>query len=135
MATPQGVQPMPDAVVRQVRGELLRNLFNAMLSDRQNGYTVNALSDTRVEISDPSGASVRFEFDAGGLPAKRIYTGMGPGGAVEIVDSLSEWREVSGVRLPHKSVITQGGQPAAEATIEEWKLNGGLKPEELSQKP
>ena len=39
------------------------------------------------------------------------------------------------MRLPHKSVITQGGKPAAEAVVQEWKLNSGLKPEELSQKP
>lgn len=135
MSTPQGLAPMPDAVVRQVRGELLRNLFNAILSDQRAGLTVNALSQTRVEITDKSGGSVRLEFDASGLPAKRIYSGMGPGGATEIEETFSDWREVDGVRLPHKSVVTQGGKPAAEATVQEWKLNSGITAEELSRKP
>ena len=135
MSTPQGLAPMPDAVVRQVRGELLRNLFNAILSDQRAGLTVNALSQTRVEITDKSGGSVRLEFDASGLPAKRIYSGMGPGGATEIEETFSDWREVDGVRLPHKSVVTQGGKPAAEATGQEWKLNSGITAEEVRRKP
>lgn len=133
--SPQGSGAMPEAVLKQVRGEMLRNLFHALLGDRQPGLAVNAVGEARIEISDQAGNSVRFELDSSGLPLKRIYASVGPAGPVELEETFSDWREVGGVRLPHKSVITQGGKPAAEATIQEWKLNGGLKPEELSQKP
>jgi zinc protease len=135
MVTPQGSGPMPEAVLKQVRGELMRNLFNLLAGQRQVEFTVNAVSDTRVEISDQAGNSVRLEIDTGGLPAKRSYTMTGPSGPVEVEETLSDWREVEGLRLPHKTVITQGGKPAAEATVQEWKLNGGLTPEELSKQP
>ncbi|MBI4877782.1 MAG: insulinase family protein, partial [Acidobacteria bacterium] len=121
MVTPQGSGPMPEAVVKQVRGEMLRNLFKALLSD-----TANAAGETQIEISDQAGNRVRFELDAAGLPVKRLYSGMSPAGPVEIVETLSDWREVDGVRLPHKVAITQGGKPAADVTIQQWKLNGGL---------
>ena len=133
--SPQGSGAMPEAVLKQVRGEMLRNLFHALLSDRQPGLAINAVGEMRIEISDQAGNSVRFELDSSGLPLKRIYSSVGPAGPVELEETLSDWREVDGVRLPHKSVLTQGGKPAAESTIQEWKLNGGLKPEELSQKP
>jgi hypothetical protein len=114
---------------------MLRNLFHALLGDRRPDLAINAVSDTRFEISDQAGNSVRFELDSSGLPLKRIFSSVGPAGPVEMEETLSDWRDVDGVRLPHKSVLTQGGKPAAESTIQEWKLNGGLKPEELSQKP
>jgi predicted Zn-dependent peptidase len=135
MVTPQGSGPMPEAVVKQVRGELLRNLFHLLLSDRREGLTVNAAGDNRIEVSDPAGNSVRLELDANGLPLKRSYSTVGPAGPAEVEETFSDWREVSGVRLPFKSVVTQGGKPAAEATILEWKLNTGLTAEELGKKP
>jgi zinc protease len=135
MQTPQGSGPMPEAVLKQVRGELMRNLFSVLLSDRDGDRTVNAVADARIEVSDKAGNSVRLEFDSSGLPVKRFYSGAGPAGPVEVEETLSDWRDVGGVRLPHKSVITQGGKPAAEAIIREWKLNGGLTAEELSRKP
>jgi zinc protease len=135
MVTPQGSGPMPEAVLKQVRGELMRNLFNLLAGRRQADLTVNAVSDTLVEISDQAGNSVRLELDAAGLPAKRIYSVTGPSGPVEVQETFSDWREVEGLRLPHKSVVTQGGKPAAESTVQEWKLNGGLTPEELGRKP
>lgn len=135
MVTPQGTGAMPEPVLKQVRGDLLRNLFNALLADRRDDLTVNAVGESKLEIADKEGNSVRFEFDAGGLPSKRIYSGMSQGGPAEIEETLSDWREVGGIRLPHKVTITQGGKPAAEGVIQEWKLNSGLKPEELSQKP
>jgi hypothetical protein len=39
----------------------------------------------------------------------------------------SDWREVNGIRLPHKFVIEQGGQKFAEGTST-WTLNSGLTP-------
>ena len=51
---------------------------------------------------------------------------MGMQGPTKSSLSFRDWREVNGIRLPYKFVIEQGGQKFAEATVSEWKLNGGL---------
>jgi len=93
------------------------------------------VGENAVEISPKQGDPVRVEFDASGLPARYRYQSAGMQGPVEVMSDLSDWREVNGIRLPHKFVIEQGGKKFAEATVSEWKLNGGLTPEELSKKP
>jgi hypothetical protein len=97
--------------------------------------TVNAVGDNAVEISSKQGDSVRVEFETSGLPARYVYQSVGMQGPVAVTSNLSDWREVNGIRLPHKLIIEQGGQKFAEATVSEWKLNSGLTAEELSKKP
>ena len=134
-ASPQGVMEMPPPVLRQMQGEKMRVFFELMLADRKPEWTVNAVGENTVEISSKQGDSVRVEFDAAGLPAKYSYQSMGMQGPTAVVSTLSDYREVNGIRLPHKVVIEQGGQKFAEATVSEWKLNSGLTAEELSKKP
>lgn len=136
IASPQGVMEMPPPVLRQMQGEKMRSFFELMLADSKPDLTVNAVADNAVEITPKQGDSVRVDFDsATGLPAKYSYQSMGPQGPTPVVSTMSDWREVNGIRLPHKVVIEQGGQKFAEATISEWKLNSGLNAEELSKKP
>lgn len=55
--------PMPAPVVKQLTEELFRNLFTLSLSDRVEGRTVNALSDTEFEISNKSGNAAKLTVD------------------------------------------------------------------------
>ncbi len=136
LASPQGTMEMPAPVLRQMQGEKMRSFFELMLSDRNPSLTINAVADNTVEISAKEGDSVRVEFDpSSALPAKYTYQSMGRQGPTTVVSSFSDWREVNGIRLPYKVVIEQGGQKFAEATVSEWKLNGGLTEQELSKKP
>ena len=98
--------------------------------------TVYAVSVDSVYIAPKQGVPVRVEFDPStGLPVRYKYQSMGMQGPSSVVSSLSDWRDVSGIRLPYKLVVEQGGKKFAEATVSEWKLNGGLTAEELSKKP
>ncbi|HYI96366.1 MAG TPA: pitrilysin family protein [Bryobacteraceae bacterium] len=135
LASPQGVMEMPPPVLRQMQGEKMRVFFELMLADRNPEWTVNAVAENAVEISSKQGDRVRIDFDSSGLPAKYSYQSMGMQGPTAVVSTPSDYREVSGIRLPHKVVIEQGGQKFAEATVSEWKLNSGLTAEELSKKP
>ena len=136
LASPQGTMEMPPPVLRQMQGEKMRSFFELMLSDRNPSLTVNAVANNTVEISAKEGDSVRVEFDpSSGLPAKYTYQSMGRQGPTTVVSSFSDWRAVNEIRLPYKVVIEQGGQKFAEATVSEWKLNGGLTEQELSKKP
>jgi hypothetical protein len=57
------------------------------------------------------------------------------GAPSEVKETVSDWREVDGVKLPFKVLMEQNGQKVGEVTISEIKLNTGIKPEELSRKP
>ena len=82
------------------------------------------------------GDSVRVEFDPStGLPARYKYQSMGRRVPSSVVVQSQRLARSSGIRLPYKFVIEQGGRKFAEATVSEWKLNGGLTAEELSKKP
>ena len=137
MATPQGLQPMPAPVLRQVKSALLRILPSLLLSDRIAERQVNLVEDGVLEIRDASGESVRVRIDlASGLPASLSYPSIqmaGPPSTAE--ETFEDWREVDGLKLPHKTVIRRDGAPYAEVTVREIRLNSGLTEEELSKKP
>ena len=114
-------QEMPGEILQQVQGELFRQLPGLMLADRANAVAGNA-----VEISNVN-QSVRVEFDeATGLPSKLTYRE----GGMETVEVLSDWRDVSGVKLPFKSGMGAGG-----FTVSDYRLNTGLVLEDIKKRP
>jgi len=134
-ASPQGVMPMSPAVLKQVEDELFRNLFHIVLADRDSSLKVNAAGDNLVEISG-AGRTVRIAFDPStGLPARETYQQAGPGGVASIEEVFEDWRDVDGIKVPFKATIIQNGKKFGDAVVQEFKINTGLKPEELSQKP
>ncbi len=136
LVTPQGVMAMPAAVLKQAQGELFRNPFRLLLSDRDSSVQVNAVGKNTVEISAADGTSVRMEFDEStGLPARQTYQEAGQAGPSQVEEIFADWREVSGLKVPFKVTIQQGGKKFADVTVQEYKFNSGLKAEELSKKP
>ena len=136
IASMQGITPMSTPVIHQVQGEIFRNLFVLALSDRDPSRTVSAVGDGAVEISDKAGNRVKLVIDEKtGLPAKEVYQGGSMGSPAVVEETLSDWRDVSGVKVPYKMAIEQGGHKAADVTVTDYKLNTGLKPEDLSKKP
>ena len=142
MSTPQGVQPMPAEALKQAQGEMFREPYALMLSDRDASRTVNAIGENAVEISAANGLSVKIEFDpATGLPAREVYIEPGQNGApAETTDIFSDWREIAGntmagLRLPFKVIQLENGMKMLEVTVSEYKINSGLNVEGLSKRP
>ncbi|MGD1090488.1 MAG: pitrilysin family protein [Bryobacteraceae bacterium] len=135
--TPRGTTDMPAAVLKQAQDEVFRNFFHLILADRDSSVTVSAAGKDTVEISSAGGESVKVEFDEStGLPLREIYRQAGIGAPpADVEESFTDWREVDGVKVPFKLTIQQGGKQMAEAVVEEYKFNTGLKVEDLSKKP
>ena len=134
-AAPQGLRPLPPAEVKQVQDELFRNLLRAVVADRDASLKVNAVGGNMVEISGP-GQSVRIALDEStGLPAREIYQQAGMGGVASIEEVFGDWRDVDGIKIPFKVTIQQDGKKFGDAAVQEFKINTGLKAEELGQKP
>jgi hypothetical protein len=136
LVTPQGTMNMPAEILKQARGDQLRELAPLMLSARDASRTVNAVGDNAVEIS-AGGVSVKVEFDpATGLPSRQTYQEPGPTGAPsEVMETMSDWRDAGGVKMPFKIVLEQGGQKAGESVVSQYQFNTGLKAEDLAKKP
>jgi hypothetical protein len=132
---PQGTGPMPAPVLKQAEGETFRAFFRLLVSDRVADRTVNLAGPDVVEISDKQGNAVRLQMDPKtGLPVKQSYQSVGePPSQVEAV--YDEWMEVDGIRAPRKITINRAGARFGATTFQEFKLNGGLKVEEISKQP
>jgi hypothetical protein len=115
---------------------LFRQMGALALSGRDSSRTVNALNDHTVQISSADGQVVTLEFDPStGLPSKQTYRQPGLGGGVEVIESLSDWRETGGLKMPFKVSMQQNGRKLGEATVSEYRFNTGLQVEDLSKKP
>jgi len=135
MATPQGVQAVPAAQLKQVQFETFRVWFSLMQSDLNPDRTVSDLGGGKVEISDKAGYSVVMTFDAGsGLPATETYSQAGGPGAA-VMEAYADWRESNGVKLPRKITMMQDGHHYLDITVNDVSLNKGLTSEQISKKP
>ena len=136
IAGAQGSQDLPPPVIKQVRGELFRELFSLSMSDRDPNRTVNAVGESAIEISDKQGESAQIQLNpATGLPQVVSYNGAGPAGPIKVDETYSDWRDVNGVKAPFQIVIQQDAKKFAEVVIEDYKINSGLTSEQLSKKP
>jgi hypothetical protein len=108
-----------------------------MLADRDPSRTVNAISETLIEVTNANGDSVKIAFNREtGLPARRLYRLASPRGtAVETEEILSDWREVGGVKMPYRWIILENGAKTAEATVSGYKVNSFVTAEELGRRP
>jgi outer membrane lipoprotein-sorting protein len=133
MAGMQGMQALPPAVVKQVRGELFRQIALLAMSDRDANRTVNYTGEGTLEISSKDGENVRLEVDEKtGMPAKTSYREGGQGTVSQI---FADWRDVNGIRLPFEWTTMQGDKKFATVKIDSYKINSGLTADVLSKKP
>jgi zinc protease len=137
MSTPQGVHPLPPPQLKQVREELFHNYFSLLSSDHMPDRSVNSPEPGVIEISDAAGDSVKlFVDEKTGVPVKEVYRSelpMGP--PAEVEEIFEDFVEAGGIKAPKKITVNQGGKKFAEVTIAEYKLNSGIKADELSKKP
>jgi zinc protease len=136
MQTPQGNMAMPAQLLKQAQSEMFRDLLHLVLADGDASAQVNAISADTVEISSAAGYSVKLKFDPStGLPASELYQESGPGGVTQMEDMYSDWRDAGGLKMPFKVATKQNGTALRESVYSDFKLNTGLKVEDLSRKP
>ncbi len=122
--------------LKQVQGDLFRNIFALLLSDRTPSRKVTALDDQTVEISDGAGQIAKFVFDlTTGLPKNLLYDAGTANGVVPVIETYSDFRGVSGVKLPYKIAIALSGKKFQELTVKSVKVNNGLKIQDLEKRP
>jgi zinc protease len=136
MSTPQGLGSLPPPVIKQIQGQLFREVPEIVMAASRPGVTVAAVGDNSIEITGADGEKTLLELDPSGLPVKQTYRAPGNMGApATVVQTYSDWKEANGYRYPSKTVIEQNGTKASESVVTDMKVNSGLKSEELSKRP
>jgi hypothetical protein len=133
----QTIVPLPQPVLRQLRGEAFRLLFRIALSDRIEGRVAAYQGSGILFISDDQENTLRLHFDEEtGLPRLLVYLDVGSDGApLPVEQSLSDWRETDGIKMPWKITVKSGGVRIADQTVQEIKFNSGLKLADVERKP
>ena len=135
LKTPQGETPMGGPALGQMRQQMFADFFTLLRSNQMPGRTVNYSGTGALEISDGATTGKLMVDEASAMPVKLVLQAMGPQGPVDVEYQYSDFKEVAGVKYPHKVVIFQAGAKASDSTITEMKANVGLKLEDLSKKP
>jgi zinc protease len=132
LTTPEGVAPMPPEVLRQAQDEVSRRLLHLVLAGRDASLAVEAAEKNVARVVQLSGQAVRIEFDqATGLPVREFYRI--PADPREVVQTFADWRAVDGIRMPYRITFEQGGKTVADAVVDEYRFNTGLKPGMVSR--
>jgi zinc protease len=132
----QNRTPLVGPQLKQLQGELFRFYVPLVLSDLDPERTVNAVGDNILEISDKQGNRARLYLDETGLPQKVTYQMIPMQGAPAAIENVfGDMKEVNGIKVPFRITISQNGRDAAQVAVQEYKVNQGLKQDDLNKRP
>ena len=130
--TPKGTQDMPAQLQKQIRDQASRSLTNLLVGLPKQESAPVATGDGKVQVKTEGGNLVTFKINASTGEIENISYAEEEG---SVMETFSDWRDVSGVKLPFKTQMVKDGKPLQSAVASEVKINTGLKPEELSKRP
>jgi hypothetical protein len=143
MAMGTNAQPLAGPQARQANGDLFRSYVSLLLSAQIEGRTVNALDANTVEINDKNGNVARLTLDAAThLPKSLSYDAVSMAGAAPALEeSYGNFRDVAvadgaaPLKVPFQTKMTQNGKPYADVTVTDFRINTGLKLEDIQKRP
>jgi hypothetical protein len=114
-------------------------ILNLWLADRDPSRVITASGPNVIVVSTKGDSSQKTEITldpATSLPMKQTDISLSdPNHPVTRETTLEQWRAVDGIKFPYLISKFQGGTKLAEITVEQIKLNGGLRAADLSEKP
>ena len=146
MSGPRGMTDLPGPQLRQAQGELFRLREALLLADRMEDREVRFVREAEDngrkaavrEVAAKDGAEtaeIWIDQDSADF-YKLIYQGVALAGEPPRVEEIySDFRDVEGVRIPHKTSISQNGTALTDITVVEATVNTGLTAENLAQTP
>ena len=91
--------------------------------------------DNDVLLFTIGGTQIHLCVNPSGEVVKRAYRGNTPLGPGEVEETLSDYREVSGVKVPFKTAVSLNGQKYLEGEVTEAKANSNPDPAKMAEKP
>ena len=123
--------------LQQINGDAFRLIFRLLTSDHAEDRTVTAISTDMVEIVGRAGDKAQVAFDEDtSMPLRVRYISPQPATPSDSAEETwSDFRDAGGIKLPYKIVMTGNGRKLADVTVSEYKINAGLKLEDLQKHP
>lgn len=121
------------------KAETEANFFRETIAllQKYETYNVQALGSVEFDGKKVEGVAVTnparnqqvtlFIDPATSLITGKRFTAAMMGPPAETDEVYSDYRDVSGIKMPFRTVTKQGGQPRSEITLTEVKLNPGLE--------
>jgi zinc protease len=135
MLSPQGIQDLPESQLKDVKSELFRSHFHLFLAEdlKVQFMGEESVDDKKVDvilISDQGGNQLKMYVDQkADLPLKESYHGATMMGPATVEQTFSDYREVSGMKIPFSIKSFANEQKMAETKILEIDFNTQIDPE------
>jgi hypothetical protein len=142
-----GWEILPDRTVANLAGgelkmaqNYLRGLnLNLWLADRDPSKAIAFSGPNVIVVSTKGESSQRTEITLDlvtFLPVEETDISLSdPDHPVRRETRFAQWQAIDGVKFPHRISKFQGGTKLAEITVEQIKLNSGIKAADLAIKP
>ncbi len=142
-----GWEILPDKTVARLAGGELKFAQNYLsglnlnfwLADRDPSRVITSSGPNVIVVSTKGDSSQRTEFTLDPvtfLPVKETDISLSnPDHPVPSESRLEQWQAIDGVQFPQRITKFQGGRKLAEITVEQIKLNSGIKAGDLAIKP
>jgi hypothetical protein len=113
--------------------------FKIWLADRDPRYRISSPTPNVIRISDKNNLQTAQDLTldpVSSLPVKQTDAPRkGSSGPGQTETHFEQWKTVQGIQFPHRISIIKSGTPIAEITVDQIKLDSGLKPDDLATKP
>ena len=142
-----GWEILPDKTVANLSGGELKFAQNYLsglnlnfwLADRDPSRIITSSRPNVIVVSTHGDSSQRTEITLDPvtfLPVKETEISLShPDHPVPSETRLEEWQAVDGLKFPRRITKFQGGRKLAEITVDQIKLNSGIKASDLAIKP
>ena len=142
--SPAGVQDAPPAMAADFAASVRRDIITLLIDAAEGRLTVRKLTDNTtadgrlvqvLEVSGPQLDRVRLFVDQQMMIVGQAYSVAAPDGRQILSEEVfSDYRLVSGIRVPYEAQLLQNGQPILKRTITKVAINDPV-PETLFNKP
>ena len=132
MSDPNGVTDAPPAIRDDFAAGVRRDIVSLLLGAVDGDVHVRALpneGDSSVlEFSGRDLGPVRVYFDRDSLPTKETYIVKIEGQSVAAEEVFSDYRTVSGVKVPFQGEVRRAGSPVVSRTLTNVSINAPVDP-------
>ncbi|MCX6134051.1 MAG: pitrilysin family protein [Ignavibacteriales bacterium] len=139
MKSPNGTQDLPGSQRESFQQEAISDVHYVLQNFEKPEYAVQYLKDEAVDGKPadvilirytPTNYPMRFTIDSKtGMVLKKTVRGSGPSGPATVEESFSDYRAISGIQFPFKTLGTSEGKKISEMAVESIKVNAGVKEE------
>lgn len=135
LITPDGANPAPDQMKTEIIAGMWRE-FTVLFAQSENpALQVSYVGSDQVkdrkaeviQISPKDGRSFKLYLDSEtNQPLKTVFDSMSADGPVKTEQTFSDYRDVSGLKLPFRSAASHNGLKAQDSTVDEILINPTL---------